>query len=117
MSDHSVLGDSIGGSAQAVVIMKSQISHWQVMNEDEDGDIHEHCNKSGKFVDNFAGHRYVLWNDSRQQYGSENINDNVECYELLLIMNLHIDRDMQANTRLPEIVFRPSDCIDMERRK
>jgi hypothetical protein len=89
------------------------------MNEDEDGDMHEHCNKCGKFVDNFAGHRYVLWNDSRQQYGSENIDDNVECYELLLIMNLHIwlrgDRDMHANTRLPEIVFRP--CIDMERRK
>jgi hypothetical protein len=35
------------------------------MNEVEDGDIHEHCNRSGKFVDNFAGHRYVFWSDSR----------------------------------------------------
>jgi len=65
-SGHTVLGDSSGGSAQDVVIMKSQMSHWQVMNEDEDGDKQEDCNKSRKCVDNFAGHRYVFWIDSRQ---------------------------------------------------
>lgn len=64
-SDHTVLGDSSGGNAQALVIMKSQMSHWQVLNEDEDGDIQADCNKSRKFVDNFAGHRYVFWSDSR----------------------------------------------------
>lgn len=64
-SDYTVLGDSTGGSAQAVVIMRSQMPHWQVMNEDEDGDIQEDCNKSRKFVDNLAGHRYVFWSDSR----------------------------------------------------
>jgi hypothetical protein len=59
-SDCTVLGNSSGGSAQAVVIMKSQMPHWQVMNENEDGDIQEDCNKSRKFVDNLAGHRYVF---------------------------------------------------------
>ena len=65
MSDHAVLGDSSGGSAQTGVIMKSQMWHWQLMNEEEDGDIQEDCNKSRKFVDNFAGHRYMFWSDSR----------------------------------------------------
>ena len=85
-SDHTVLGDSSGGSPQAVVIMKSQMSYWQVMNEDEDGDIREDCNKSKKFVDNFASHRYVFCSDSRPQYGSENINGNVECYKSLFFI-------------------------------
>jgi len=63
--DHNVLGGSSSGSAQAAVIKKSQMSHWRVMNEDEDGDIQEDSNKSRKFVDNFADHRYVFWSDSR----------------------------------------------------
>jgi hypothetical protein len=45
-SDHTVLCDSSSVSVEAVVIIKSQMSYWQVMNEDENGDIQEDCNKS-----------------------------------------------------------------------
>jgi hypothetical protein len=46
--------------------MKLKMSHWQeIVNEVEDGDAQEDCNDSRKFVDNFAGHRYVFWSDSR----------------------------------------------------
>jgi len=52
------LGDSSGGSAQAAVIMKSQVNMRM--------EIHRKiATRVRKFVDNFAGHRFVFWSDSR----------------------------------------------------